>query len=99
MATSVSVVLHRTVPLLMLLISENMSMVHCTCSGGGHTEIEPGDCQSLRFPAGIMAMVQAISSQSLQQRCVFACLHTTNTDAGHAKCMSPGHALCLDTSE
>jgi len=46
MATSVSVVLHRTVPLLMLLISENMSMVHCTCSGGGHTEIEPGDCQS-----------------------------------------------------
>lgn len=34
MATSVSVVLHRTVPLLMLLISENMSMVHCTCSGG-----------------------------------------------------------------
>lgn len=46
-----------------------------------------------------MAMVQAISSQSLQQRCVFACLHTMNTDAGHAERMSRRHALCLDTSE
>jgi len=46
-ATSVSAVLHRTVLLLTLLISENIEYIHCICTSSGvHTKVEAGDCQS-----------------------------------------------------
>ena len=90
MPTSVSVMLHTEVRLLTLSISAEYS--HCKCTGSGvHTKGEAGDCQSCMLCEAsaslqsIMAMVQAISSQSLQRRCVFACLGIVNTVAGHAK--------------